>query len=213
MGNDYVFQMLAAGNVETLDRYRMGERTIVTACPHCFNTLGNEYGQLGGNYRVVHHSTYLAELVSSGRLVTLPEDADGVDRRPPAGQRHRPRLVLPRPLQRRRLGAARRARCGGRDRHRDGEVRSQHVLLRRRRRPDVDGGGPRDADQRRTDASGPRDRRRDRRDGLPVLHGHAERRARAASDGGSAAVASMDMSELLAARIAAAPADRRLPVI
>ena len=48
MGNDYVFQMLAMGNVETLDRYGMGERTIVTACPHCFNTLGNEYGQLGG---------------------------------------------------------------------------------------------------------------------------------------------------------------------
>ena len=48
MGNDYVFQMLAMGNVETLDRYGMGERTIVTACPHCFNTIGNEYGQLGG---------------------------------------------------------------------------------------------------------------------------------------------------------------------
>jgi Fe-S oxidoreductase/nitrate reductase gamma subunit len=75
MGNDYVFQMLAAGNVETLDRYGMSERTIVTACPHCFNTLGNEYGQLGGHYRVVHHSTFLAELVSTGRLATLPEDA------------------------------------------------------------------------------------------------------------------------------------------
>ena len=109
MGNDYVFQMLAAGNVETLDRYRMGERTIVTACPHCFNTLGNEYGQLGGNYRVVHHSTYLAELARDGRLVTLPEDADGIDRRPPPGQRHRPRLLLPRPLQRRR--SRRRATC------------------------------------------------------------------------------------------------------
>ncbi len=75
MGNDYVFQMLASGNVETLDRYRMGERTIVTACPHCFNTLGNEYGQLGGSYRVVHHSTYLAGLLASGRLTTVPEDA------------------------------------------------------------------------------------------------------------------------------------------
>lgn len=75
MGNDYVFQILAAGNVATLDRYGMGERTIVTACPHCFNTLANEYGQLGGSYRVVHHSTYLAELLASGRLVTLPEDA------------------------------------------------------------------------------------------------------------------------------------------
>jgi Fe-S oxidoreductase len=75
MGNDYVFQILAAGNVETLDRYAMGRRKIVTACPHCFNSLGNEYGQLGGHYQVVHHSQYLAGLVSSGRLVTVPEDA------------------------------------------------------------------------------------------------------------------------------------------
>ena len=48
------------GNVETLNRYGMGERTIVTACPHCFNTIGNEYGQLGGSFRVVHHSAFLA---------------------------------------------------------------------------------------------------------------------------------------------------------
>src|SRR6266566_3842272 len=75
MGNDYVFQILASGNVATLDRYGMGERTIVTACPHCFNTIGNEYGQLGGSYRVVHHSTYLAELLS-GRLATIPADAE-----------------------------------------------------------------------------------------------------------------------------------------
>ena len=75
MGNDYVFQMLAGGAVETLNRYGMGERTIVTACPHCFNTIGNEYGQLGGEFRIVHHSQFLAELVSSGRLATVPEDA------------------------------------------------------------------------------------------------------------------------------------------
>src|SRR6478672_10275251 len=75
MGNDYVFQILASGNVETLDRYGMGERTIVTACPHCFNTIGNEYGQLGGSYKIVHHSTFLANLVSSGRLATVPEEA------------------------------------------------------------------------------------------------------------------------------------------
>ena len=43
-------------------------KTIVTACPHCFNTLGNEYGQFGGRYEVVHHSTYLARLVAEGRL-------------------------------------------------------------------------------------------------------------------------------------------------
>ena len=66
MGNEYVYQMLATGNVETLNRYR--PKTIVTACPHCFNTLGNEYGQLGGTYEVVHHSTFLARLVEEGRL-------------------------------------------------------------------------------------------------------------------------------------------------
>ena len=74
MGNDYVFQMLAAGNVETLNRYRIGERTIVTACPHCFNTIANEYGQLGGAFRVVHHSAYLRELMATGRLRV--EEAD-----------------------------------------------------------------------------------------------------------------------------------------
>jgi Fe-S oxidoreductase len=69
MGNDYVFQILASQNVETLNRYRMGERTIVTACPHCFNTIGNEYGQLGGSFTIRHHSEYLSSLVADGRLV------------------------------------------------------------------------------------------------------------------------------------------------
>jgi Fe-S oxidoreductase len=75
MGNDYVFQMLAQGNVETLNRYRMGERTIVTACPHCFNSIGNEYGQLGGNFRVIHHAAYLRELLAGGRLRVVDADA------------------------------------------------------------------------------------------------------------------------------------------
>ncbi|HEY5521530.1 MAG TPA: (Fe-S)-binding protein [Candidatus Limnocylindrales bacterium] len=66
MGNEYVFQMLATGNVETLNRYK--PKTIITACPHCFNTLGNEYGQLGGHYDVVHHSQFLSKLVGEGRL-------------------------------------------------------------------------------------------------------------------------------------------------
>ena len=68
MGNEYVFQMLASQNIETLNKYGIGERTIVTACPHCFNTIGNEYGQLGGNFKIRHHSEFLADLVQSGRL-------------------------------------------------------------------------------------------------------------------------------------------------
>ncbi|MEK6721829.1 MAG: (Fe-S)-binding protein [Chloroflexota bacterium] len=79
MGNEYVFQILASQNVETLNRYAMGERTIVTACPHCFNSIGNEYGQLGGHFRVMHHSAYLRELISSGRLRVL-EDGAGAPR-------------------------------------------------------------------------------------------------------------------------------------
>lgn len=75
MGNDYVFQMLASGNIETLNRYGMGERTIVTACPHCFNSIGNEYGQLGGNFRVVHHAAFLRELLAEGRLRVIDADA------------------------------------------------------------------------------------------------------------------------------------------
>ncbi len=78
MGNEYVWQILATGNVETLNRYAMGERTIVTACPHCFNTIGNEYGQLGGAYRVEHHSTYLARLVADGRLRVAEAGAETV---------------------------------------------------------------------------------------------------------------------------------------
>ncbi|MEX2546872.1 MAG: (Fe-S)-binding protein, partial [Chloroflexota bacterium] len=66
MGNEYVFQMLASGNVDTLNRYK--PKTIITACPHCFNTIGNEYGQLGGTYNVVHHSQYLSKLIGEGRL-------------------------------------------------------------------------------------------------------------------------------------------------
>ena len=75
MGNDYVFQMLATGNIETLNRYGMGERTIVTACPHCFNSIGVEYGQLGGQFRIVHHAAYLRELLSNGRLRVIDADA------------------------------------------------------------------------------------------------------------------------------------------
>jgi Fe-S oxidoreductase/nitrate reductase gamma subunit len=65
-GNEYIFQMLAMQNIETLDG--MGVRKIVTQCPHCFNTLGNEYPQLGGNYEVIHHSQLLEWLIDEGKL-------------------------------------------------------------------------------------------------------------------------------------------------
>ena len=65
-GNEYIFQMLAMQNVETLNG--MGVRKIVTQCPHCFNTISNEYPQLGGNYEVIHHSQLLEGLIAEGRL-------------------------------------------------------------------------------------------------------------------------------------------------
>jgi len=65
-GNEYIFQMLAMQNIETLNE--MGVRKIITQCPHCFNTLDNEYPQLGGHYEVLHHTQFLEELIDSGRL-------------------------------------------------------------------------------------------------------------------------------------------------
>ena len=65
-GNEYIFQMLAMQNIETLNG--MGVKKIITQCPHCFNTLMNEYPQLGGHYEVVHHSQLLEHLIESGKL-------------------------------------------------------------------------------------------------------------------------------------------------
>lgn len=65
-GNEYIFQMLAMQNIETLEG--MGVRKIITQCPHCFNTLANEYPQLGGHYEVVHHSQFLEHLIETGKL-------------------------------------------------------------------------------------------------------------------------------------------------
>ncbi|MGH7369484.1 MAG: heterodisulfide reductase-related iron-sulfur binding cluster, partial [Candidatus Methylomirabilaceae bacterium] len=66
IGNEYLFQALARDNIATLDRY--GIKKIVTSCPHCFNTIRNEYPKLGGSYEVVHHTEMLASLVREGRL-------------------------------------------------------------------------------------------------------------------------------------------------
>jgi Fe-S oxidoreductase len=66
MGNEFVYSMLAQQNIETLNE--AAPRTIVASCPHCFNTIANEYPQLGGSYEVVHHTQLLARLVAEGRL-------------------------------------------------------------------------------------------------------------------------------------------------
>src|SRR5262249_56590068 len=69
LGNEFMFQMLAQQNVETLNS--VGAKKIVATCPHCFNTLSREYPQVGGDYQVVHHTQLLATLVDEGRLVPV----------------------------------------------------------------------------------------------------------------------------------------------
>jgi Fe-S oxidoreductase len=66
IGNEFLFESLAKENIETLDSHKV--RTIVTSCPHCFNTFRNEYPHFGGQYEVFHHTTYLAKLIGEGRL-------------------------------------------------------------------------------------------------------------------------------------------------
>ena len=65
-GNEFLFQMQAVSNIQVLNGYNVTK--IVTACPHCFNTLKNEYPDLGGNYEVIHHSTFLQQLIDGGKL-------------------------------------------------------------------------------------------------------------------------------------------------
>lgn len=65
-GNEFLFQMQAMNNIQVLNGYDV--KKIVTACPHCFNTLKNEYPELGGNYEVIHHSTFLQQLINEGKI-------------------------------------------------------------------------------------------------------------------------------------------------
>lgn len=71
-GNEYLFQMQAMNNIETLNKYKIEK--IVTMCPHCFNTIKNEYPELGGNYEVLHHTEFLNELIENGNLISEKTD-------------------------------------------------------------------------------------------------------------------------------------------
>jgi len=65
-GNEFLYQMQAVSNIQVLNGYEI--KKIVTACPHCFNTLKNEYPKLGGSYEVIHHSTFLQQLINEGKV-------------------------------------------------------------------------------------------------------------------------------------------------
>ncbi|MES2890642.1 MAG: (Fe-S)-binding protein [Bacteroidota bacterium] len=65
-GNEFMFQMMAYQNIQILNGY--GIKKIVTACPHCFNTLKNEYPELGGQYEVIHHASFLQQLIDEGKI-------------------------------------------------------------------------------------------------------------------------------------------------
>ena len=72
-GNEYLFNEMATSNVETLNSHKVNERMIVTSCPHCFTSIGSEYKEFGGDFKVMHHTQMIADLVGRGKL-TLKED-------------------------------------------------------------------------------------------------------------------------------------------
>jgi Fe-S oxidoreductase len=72
-GNEFMFQMMAYQNIQVLNSY--GIKKIVTACPHCFNTLKNEYPELGGNYEVIHHASFIQQLIDEGKII-MKEQGD-----------------------------------------------------------------------------------------------------------------------------------------
>lgn len=71
IGNEYLFQTLAKQNIETMNKYKF--KTVLAQCPHCFNTIKNEYPQFGGNYEVMHHTDYIARLIEQGRVKPVKE--------------------------------------------------------------------------------------------------------------------------------------------
>ncbi len=174
LGNEYLYQEQTKMNIATLDE--AGAKKIIASCPHCFNTIKNEYPALGGNYEVIHHAELLEHLVASGKLTP------GIGL---LGQGHLPRPLLPGPAQPDHRGAALGAqRHPRRGADRDATLQGARLLLRRRRGADVARGEHRQADQHGAHGRGARHRGRRRVDGVSLLHDHARRRRARQRQGG-----------------------------
>ncbi|PKO21839.1 MAG: iron-sulfur-binding reductase [Chloroflexi bacterium HGW-Chloroflexi-1] len=199
-GNEYLFQTLAKANIETLSQYQF--KLILTQCPHCYNTLLNEYPQFGGNYQVMHHTQYIEALlreenikvrggsvadrpqrnwkVRGGSVADRPqrnwkvrEGQGWLGRRPATAEDYLSRSLLPGPLQRRIRGAA---PHGPLDRHEvggDGADEGQGDVLWRWGRPRLDRGRGGCPGQLQPSGPDPGDRRERGRRGLSILHDHA----------------------------------------
>jgi hypothetical protein len=162
IGNEYLFQTLAEQNVETLSG--AGVTKVVANCPHCFNTLRNEYPDYGGRFEVVHHSQLLAHLVAEGRLRPTGRVSATLTYHDPATSGATTVCIA--------ILARRWRRCRA-SRRRDAASRGPRVVLRGRRGPHVDGGADRQSDQRGARRRGCVNRRRHRRGRLPLLPDHA----------------------------------------
>ncbi len=124
LGNEYLYQMVATGNIELIKAY--GVKKIVTTCPHCFNTLARDYKDLGMDVPVEHYSTYINGLINNNRLNIKPSTFDFTYHDSCYLGRYMD--IIDR--------AARRAEGGRRKDHGDGKVRVRQLLLRSGRRPD-----------------------------------------------------------------------------
>ena len=166
-GNEYMYQELANANIEDLKA--AGPKKILTSCPHCVKTIGDDYRKFGYEVEIVHSAVFVEELTRDVRAAA----ADG------ARHRHLSRPLLPRALRREGRRAAGAAVALRRRRPGTGQKSRQPVLLRSGRRASLrrQGGGAGLAHQRRAVQAAPGHRGDHRRHGLPVLFDHAEGRA------------------------------------